>query len=257
MSWASSTITWVYFLEKKRFSITRLKLVSSVLRLLRSCGILKRKDSRLRDWNCAFKERVRLPCWSWKEKILDYEIETVLLGWSVRCCSFLKRKDSRLRDWNWYGFVVLHLCGAVSLEKKRFSITRLKPVDWSMKACSPSLLKRKDSRLRDWNSICLAQLVWREPSWKEKILDYEIETVKDAAIRSANLFAWKEKILDYEIETGNAQGRVECSFVPWKEKILDYEIETVRNVMTRSTARLLKRKDSRLRDWNPIAGQRK
>ena len=85
--------------------------------------------------------------------------------------------------------------------------------------------------------------------WKDKILDYEIETNKPINGIS-DLQTWKDKILDYEIETC----RVRCEFPnpqilekirfsitrlkrglsiafscllsPWKDKILDYEIET-------------------------------
>ena len=38
-------------------------------------------------------------------------------------------------------------------------------------------------------------------TWKEKILDYEIETCPERHVPFAHLDAWKEKILDYEIET--------------------------------------------------------
>ena len=89
-------------LEKIRFSITRLK------------------------------QSVRLYCLShpllaWKDKILDYEIET------------LKVLRMRIRLY--------------SLEKIRFSITRLK--------------LRTADRL---------PLRWAIMTWKDKILDYEIET---------------------------------------------------------------------------------
>ena len=42
-----------------------------------------------------------------------------------------------------------------------------------------------------------------------------------------NRSAWKDKILDYEIETRRAAVQQGLSF-PWKDKILDYEIETIR-----------------------------
>ena len=39
-------------------------------------------------------------------------------------------------------------------------------------------------------------------TWKDKILDYEIETkIKVAIIGGKSLISWKDKILDYEIET--------------------------------------------------------
>ena len=41
------------------------------------------------------------------------------------------------------------------------------------------------------------------------------------------LLSWKDKILDYEIETVNMTSAVlSVAIVPWKDKILDYEIET-------------------------------
>ena len=90
------------------------------------------------------------------------------------------------------------------VEKIRFSITRLKRVSWRRVTLSP---KR----------------------WKDKILDYEIETdgwlVKD---KRSYPYSWKDKILDYEIETHVTLKRwhvkKQCS--SWKDKILDYEIET-------------------------------
>ena len=88
---------------------------------------------------------------TWKEKNLDYEIETSLCP------------DSR---------DAIH-----PLEKKRTSITRLKP----------------------GNSRRYHRLI--PETWKEKNLDYEIETI----VRSPDIFldhcTWKEKNLDYEIET--------------------------------------------------------
>ena len=161
---------------------------------------LKRKDSRLRDWNAYIgKYKCRLIA-TWKEKILDYEIETsykyTKQGWTLT----LKRKDSRLRDWN----VPAGRCSPsawLTLEKKRFSITRLKPH-----------YRRETLRVQD--------------AWKEKILDYEIEThAERLACDRVHWWTWKEKILDYEIETTSAK-RVPCAITP------------------------LKRKDSRLRDWN-------
>ena len=112
-------------LEKRRYSITRLK---------QECGMwdrhsgwlpLKREDTRLRDWNGASELTTNVACWSWKEKILDYEIETWLLQ------------------------VVVQM--SHSLEKRRYSITRLKR----------NLAMRNGLTAR---------------TWKEKILDYEIET---------------------------------------------------------------------------------
>ena len=63
-------------------------------------------------------------------------------------------------------------------------------------------------------------------AWNDKILDYEIETVKSEVARPHNC-TWNDKILDYEIETGmlreKGYGRNSGA---WNDKILDYEIET-------------------------------
>ena len=134
--------------------------------------------------------------------------------------------------------------------------------------------------------------------WKEKYLDYEIETMGGGGGSSPS-YPWKEKYLDYEIETlypisqtlkltvlekksiSITRLKPEVEQPPcvvrssWKEKYLDYEIETHVTWKTRhnfsslekksiSITRLklpplyrldmpyfaLKRKVSRLRDWN-------
>ena len=38
-------------------------------------------------------------------------------------------------------------------------------------------------------------------AWKDKILDYEIETVLSTLDCYVSNYTWKDKILDYEIET--------------------------------------------------------
>ena len=43
--------------------------------------------------------------------------------------------------------------------------------------------------------------------------------------RTHALWTWKDKILDYEIETGS-KSKVRSIHSTWKDKILDYEIET-------------------------------
>ena len=88
-------------------------------------------------------------------------------------------------------------------------------------------------------------------AWKEKNLDYEIETVsvvdtpsfclsylkrKEPRLRDWNntvaapilllALTWKEKNLDYEIETHHQFKQSRPVVFPWKEKNLDYEIET-------------------------------
>ena len=147
--------SWIgYAVEKKRCSITRLKLWRSL------CGIqlwdrLKRKDARLRDWNpTEYQPPKHWTKYRWKEKMLDYEIET----WPYVSSIFismvvLKRKDARLRDWNF------------------------EPGTGDYQALPE--LKRKDARLRDWNvSLNWTLAVRANLSWKEKMLDYEIETTE-------------------------------------------------------------------------------
>ena len=137
-------------LEKKSISITRLKLEEIRVTPDITTTNLKRKASRLRDWNfdCCIlvSENIAL---AWKEKHLDYEIETLFDLVSVFNRDNLKRKASRLRDWNLKAIPLGY--HVRELEKKSISITRLK-------------LKRSV-----W-SDCYSR------TWKEKHLDYEIET---------------------------------------------------------------------------------
>ena len=64
-------------------------------------------------------------------------------------------------------------------------------------------------------------------TWKEKHLDYEIETSNHQSTEGGFQSTWKEKHLDYEIETRELAvfWQMMCNY-PWKEKHLDYEIET-------------------------------
>ena len=72
---------------------------------------------------------------------------------------------------------------------------------------------------------------WRDMrgllTWKDKILDYEIETKYWVIVGSSVTLPWKDKILDYEIETQRWWWRRWWWFA-WKDKILDYEIETLK-----------------------------
>ena len=189
-------------LEKKSISITRLKLSIAVLALM-TLVPLKRKASRLRDWNLlrirglpklfVLKRKAsRLRDWN-KEN--DYQNKIPFLSWN------LKRKASRLRDWNNESQIYTE-CVPFYLEKKSISITRL---------------KQKNGRIHAHTFIF---------PWKEKHLDYEIETrfVSDTSPRM--LLTWKEKHLDYEIETW-LETRPGWCRPSWKEKHLDYEIETL------------------------------
>ena len=193
---------WV--LEKIRFSITRLKQHA--------------------QWvSHAFQKN------SWKDKILDYEIETCLL-WCQRLGVDTPWKD-KILDYEIETIYNMEVSewNVCSLEKIRFSITRLK-------------LGRSHSL---WSRFF--------HPWKDKILDYEIETciaflcqsewlpflekIRFSITRLKQLIgmwktmtiyvAWKDKILDYEIETNPHPPHHGCRYrTSWKDKILDYEIET-------------------------------
>ena len=111
---------------------------------------------------------------TWKEKNLDYEIETSYRDDVSSASNSWKEKnlDYEIETW-----VCLRcLKQSESLEKKRTSITRLKP---AKSTADDSLIA----------------------SWKEKNLDYEIETVANSGDLMAFKATWKEKNLDYEIET--------------------------------------------------------
>ena len=165
-------------LEMKSISITRLKHwnIAWIRNRRRS---LKWKVSRLRDWNIFYIfPTAAASSRSWNEKYLDYEIETnaeakqlqtairdnlEMKSISItrlkhhiptlryRCANTLKWKVSRLRDWNKEKSLLCPI-NSLKLEMKSISITRLKPF----------------STFAGWEC---------KPTWNEKYLDYEIETV--------------------------------------------------------------------------------
>ena len=87
-------------LEKKRFSITRLKQLRRHPFQRPRRSRLEKKRFSITRLKPGFFMLVSLACYPWKEKILDYEIETCRIA-----------------------VVSVTL---IALEKKRFSITRLK-----------------------------------------------------------------------------------------------------------------------------------
>ena len=115
---------------------------------------------------------------TWKEKNLDYEIETKAVTEDPNLRNYLEKKRTSItrlkqtvREW----FIIPRPI----LEKKRTSITRLKQIVQGPIASSYPSLKRKEPRLRDWNSKSVTILSHSiSPSWKEKNLDYEIETIR-------------------------------------------------------------------------------
>ena len=195
---------------------------------------LKRKASRLRDWNTsitAYGTRV-LDIPTWKEKHLDYEIETI---WkhspSLRCQDSLKRKASRLRDWN-------------------RSTTRV-----------PSIavvnLKRKASRLRDWNvgEADGAGLFCETENLEKKSISITRLKLRSKPTRPLCLTpsAWKEKHLDYEIETmrDTLAGVTHGNILLEKKSISITRLKPPLPSISNKPCPLgLKRKASRLRDWN-------
>ena len=112
---------------------------------------------------------------TWKDKILDYEIETRQPGRHRGYCITWKDKilDYEIETWS----SIFSTSASPDLEKIRFSITRLK--QWSGR------MQQHIGNL----------------TWKDKILDYEIETLLYAPVDRQSEVTWKDKILDYEIET--------------------------------------------------------
>ena len=137
---------------------------------------------------------------TWKKKILDYEIEIEKATSSPSSTlTHLKKKDSRLRDWNSV-LVSSDIKSSYCLKKKD---SRLRDWNESHRTRTEdtfiSVLKRKDSRLRDWNPCKTSKAGCGMMAWKKKILDYEIE-ISQHPNTHLRALAWKKKILDYEIE---------------------------------------------------------
>ena len=241
-----------------------------------SSPCLKRKEPRLRDWNkTPFASRtvvyllekkrtsitrlklwIRLPSMSlrhpaWKEKNLDYEIETdtmiyVKLPQGARG---LKRKEPRLRDWNGLPLRMRNPHLHTSLEKKRTSITRLKLCSVAGLALPKRPLEKKRT------SITRLKLRYGTSCGIYGILEKKRTSITRLKLRfcilhTYSLSTWKEKNLDYEIETSSCRPRW-SHFPSWKEKNLDYEIETIPFwLLIFAQIKSLKRKEPRLRDWN-------
>ena len=162
---------------------------------------------------------------------------------------FLEKKSISITRLKQYRLPMHHLFGC-PLEKKSISITRLKLKRIRHGERGHCDLKRKASRLRDWNNSPNCWFLGLPcTTWKEKHLDYEIETQRCRRVHVRCRHTWKEKHLDYEIET-----------------IIFLFIGTIFDFFKRKASRLrdwnrirypytykktdLKRKASRLRDWN-------
>ena len=186
-------------LERIRYSITRLKHTPNNI-----FGPVDRawKDKIL-DYEIETPRwRLQRSLWldPWKDKILDYEIETELLcfrlvlplTWKDKILDYEIETQMNRDVWN------IH----PALERIRYSITRLK-------------LRRHTAR------------------W---IYHYGLERIRYSITRlklrwplmpQDTCLSWKDKILDYEIETWCSWTPTHPLWLPWKDKILDYEIETV------------------------------
>ena len=70
-------------------------------------------------------------------------------------------------------------------------------------------------------------------AWKDKTLDYEIETLDRRQHGYRENHTWKDKTLDYEIETMQIFAQMWPKFLSWKDKTLDYEIETIASTASR------------------------
>ena len=239
-------------LEKTRFSITRLKLFRGASADSHKPDKLEKTRfsiTRLKlGWGCG--DGVRIVDFTWKDKILDYEIET----WGCWVVSsplllYLKRQDSRLRDWN----VDIKEIPPMTerLEKTRFSITRLK-LTWIVPIVRIAIiLKRQDSRLRDWNRLLPTRTDMMPPPLKRQdsrlrdwnayfkdTMSYSIVVFlkrQDSRLRDWN-FLWcleSTRLLDLK--------RQDSRLRDWNCNKDDY---------SRHPSIYLKRQDSRLRDWN-------
>ena len=89
------------------------------------------------------------------------------------------------------------------------------------------ILKRKEPRLRDWNSkVVLTEVSSVVSAWKEKNLDYEIETIENAPQRTEDFLEKKRtSITRLKLLVGVPSVALNIKSA-WKEKNLDYEIET-------------------------------
>ena len=264
-------------LEKKSISITRLKPHTSEMRQAPDLT-LKRKASRLRDWNDTAdtlhywktdilkRKASRLRDWnsvgipapsrekSWKEKHLDYEIETRLGSSVKKDAEPLEKKSISITRLKLYNISNKRWKIAIRLEKKSISITRLKHTILPLvKMGFHRHLKRKASRLRDWNTRYLFPVALPGLSWKEKHLDYEIETIPvEPGLKSVYDPLEKKSISITRLKPKHWKWQHRWPLALEKKSI---SITRLKQQGPRQPCRLfasfnLKRKASRLRDWN-------
>ena len=167
---------------------------------------LKLEDSRLRDGNRICPSiMVWFIIWLEKKRNSITRSKHTIINIGKVWFFSLKRKETRLRDRN--SFQSAWTFASASLEKKRNSITRLKHF-YDTRIYMPVTinLKSKETRLRDWNTSV-------EPKgglWIPVVVGTELEMKRNSITRLKlpiavcvliPLPAWKEKKLDYEIET--------------------------------------------------------
>ena len=134
-----------------------------------------------------------LPYAAWKEKNLDYEIETVrcltvrvggVLAWKEKNLDYEIETNRDAGDRNYPS----------PLEKKRTSITRLKPKTSSHQTwIGVSLEKKRTSITRLKLRTCRRAHPLYLKTWKEKNLDYEIETSSSRRVNGSFIGYLKRK----------------------------------------------------------------
>ena len=263
---------------------------------------LKSKVSRLRDWNnvsgvgakslrkleiksisiTRLKHRDTERCgfsrlyWTWNQKYLDYEIETIAQGRDRRERPDLKSKVSRLRDWNCKR-ILCQIEKRRRLEIKSISITRLKRQSASARIYSPWRLKSKVSRLRDWNmmvnehretppeleikSISITRL---KPRWDAQSrgasFPLEIKSISITRLKprrredrwSADYGLEIKSISITRLKPNERQLELKLNICPLEIKSISItRLKRVFRCVGKSTLWMnLKSKVSRLRDWN-------
>ena len=191
---------WV---EKKRCSITRLK-------------------------HSAFS--------TWSVCIFDFRVEK-------KRCSITRLKPDKTP--------AVSGCGETGVEKKRCSITRLKP---GMQTRGMTIMNCWKEKMLDYEIETKVLATRTEPDGtqveKKRCSITRLKRFRHREGCGLERRCWKEKMLDYEIETSECDRYSLLICRRWKEKMLDYEIETQKANRLSDWETLLKRKDARLRDWN-------
>ena len=122
-----------------------------------------------------------------------------------------------------------YTCGLVWLEKIRLSITRLKhrPATTRATACILEKIRLSITRLkhRTWDR---RQTLHR--TWKDKTLDYEIETLMPLYPICRNWAEEKIRLSITRLKLRKVLRHLHQSTLRRKDKTLDYEIETSGNV---------------------------